>query len=254
MDPRIADRRRNIREAHRRVGMGRLVWWLGAVGVAAVGLWLLHSPVLEVTTIAVTGGDHSAVYEILGAQRVAPGIPMIDIDADRLEASLLEDPWIAQAVVARDWPTTVVITVSERRPVAWTQTAEGEWQLLASDGVVLSLTAAPDGSRPRLVVLGVPAHGALLGALEFLGSLSEELARGSEAVLGPDGLSAVVGGFNVRVGRPENGADKALALEAVLATDPVPGAVITVVAPTRPAVLPPGVIPTVPDAPQPQEG
>ncbi|NIS33395.1 MAG: hypothetical protein GWN79_16305, partial [Actinobacteria bacterium] len=44
----------------------------------------------------------------------------------------------------------------------------------------------------------------------------------------------------IRLGRPLDMEAKARALAAVLDESPAPGSVITLVAPTRPAVLPPG--------------
>jgi cell division septal protein FtsQ len=43
---------------------------------------------------------------------------LIGLDCHRVEASLLTVPWVARAVVKRNWPSTVEITIVENVPVA----------------------------------------------------------------------------------------------------------------------------------------
>jgi hypothetical protein len=80
-----------------------------------------------------------------------------------------------------------------------------------------------------------------LGALRFLHAVRADLAAITEVVPGEEGeLRAFVADYLVRLGRPLDMEAKARALAAVLDEQPPAGSVITLVAPTRPAVLPPG--------------
>jgi hypothetical protein len=80
----------------------------------------------------------------------------------------------------------------------------------------------------------------VLGALEFIDTLP--VALGSTAVVDERSgeLWALIGGFEVRLGRPVQMADKALSLATLLQEPLVEGSVINMIAPTNPAVVAPG--------------
>jgi uncharacterized membrane protein YgcG len=80
----------------------------------------------------------------------------------------------------------------------------------------------------------------VLGALEFIDTLP--VALGSDALVDERSgeLWAVVGGFEVRLGRPVDMSDKALSLATLLEEPLVAGTTINMIAPTNPATVPPG--------------
>lgn len=243
MDPRIAARRRTVDELRARRNIRRLLVLLGLASVVAAGIWLVRSPVFSLETVAVSGAATVDVDAVLAAQGVETGVPLVSIDTAAIEAALEERAEVRESAVERRWPRTVAITIDERLPVAWALTESG-WRELADDGVVLSAGAPPEVG-PRIRVVAPVRDGAVvdplvLGALRFVGALSPELAAGLVVVPGVGGeLEATVGDYRVRLGRPLDMEAKALALAAVIDEAPDAGSTITLVAPTRPAVLPP---------------
>src|SRR5438128_1049270 len=148
----------------RRIG----VWIaLAATGLAGLGAATIASPWLRVRTVEVSGADHLSTAHVVRVSGVRTGQSLVLLRpgeiADRLEA----DPWIAEATVERDLPTTLRIAVRERSPVAAVRKGSG-YQELAADGTVLG---TPTG-RPALPVI-VPAAGRGIGpAVSALGAMT----------------------------------------------------------------------------------
>lgn len=244
IDPRLADRRRDVAEDRARSNVNRILRFLAGVAVVGGVVWLMLSPTFSVESLEVSGVQASETSAVLEANKVVVGRPLILIRTGTVEDDLLGDPWVKEASVSLDWPRGVIVAVSERSPVAWVETSNG-WHRRAVDGVVLPGEAAPDDTMGQIRLPAVSADDAaesplVLGALEFIDTLP--VAMGSNAVVEERSgeLWAVVGGFDVRLGRPVEMADKALSLATLLEEPLVDGSVINMIAPTNPAVVPPG--------------
>ena len=68
---------------------------------AAALVWLAQSPFLSVADITVAGANRVDVAGALESRQVVVGRPMLLLDIDGAEAALLDDPWVAEAEVAR---------------------------------------------------------------------------------------------------------------------------------------------------------
>jgi cell division protein FtsQ len=242
IDPRLAERRREVAEDRARRNVGRLVKFLVAATLAGAVVWLFLSPWLSVASVTATGIAASTGAVILSEQGVVEGTPMILIRSGRVEAALEADPWVRASDVELDWPQTVVVRVEERTPTAWVETDEG-WGLFAIDGVRLATAPDPDPAMPWVQIGGVGATAvptpALLGSLEFAANLTEELRPGAKLRTEAGGeLWAEVGGYQVRLGRPVEMGEKALSLAALLREQPPAGSILTLIAPTNPAITP----------------
>lgn len=244
IDPRLADRRTAVAEDRARRNITRLLRLIGLVALAAAVTWLFLSPTLSVEVLELNGVQFSSAPAILDSERVEEGRPLILIRPGDVESALLEDPWIKTADVDLDWPKRVVVTVVERAPTAWVETAAG-WARRAVDGVVLPGPAEPDGT---LGVIAMPflddavatQDETLRGALEFLDNLPSSLSAVARVEIRESELWAQVGGFDVRLGRPIEMAEKALTVATLLQEDLEPGSILNVIAPTNPAVSLPG--------------
>jgi cell division protein FtsQ len=244
IDPRLVERRREVAEDRARRKVSRLVKFLVAFGLIGAIVWLFLSPLLSVQALTASGIAASSADATLVEQGVVAGTPLILIRTGRVESALESDPWVRESVVELDWPTGVVVRVQERVPVAWLETTEG-WGLYAVDGVQLAVAPDPDPSLPWIQLGAIPADETessreVLGSLEFAATLSEELKSTARVRTEPGGeIWAEVGGFQVRLGRAVEMGAKALSLAALLREQPAPGSILTLIAPSHPAISPP---------------
>jgi cell division protein FtsQ len=152
IDPRIRERR-NAVARHR--GRRRLRA-LAAVGAVVLGLVLLdvglHSSLLSVTHIGVQGTHEEPVAAVVKAAGVARHRPLFGLDEAAVEADVDALPWIASSRVQRHWPHTIVVTVTERVPVAQVAVAGGHWAEVDGSGRVLAVGETRHTGLPRLAV------------------------------------------------------------------------------------------------------
>lgn len=242
MDPRLADRRKEVAEDRARKNVKRLLRLIIVLGSVGALVWLFLSPALSVQDLEVSGVHSSRASEILTEENVVPGTPLILIRGGTVEQRLLADPWVKTAVLDRQWPDRVVVTIEERSPVAWVQTGEG-WARRAVDAVALPGAETPDDTMahielPDVADTEVYESFEVIGALEFVDELGATLSSATVVEERAGELWALVSGFEVRLGRPTEMVEKARSLMALLETNLAPGSVINLIAPTNPAVVP----------------
>ncbi len=246
MDRRIAERRHGVTEQR---AARRLRLLIGVVAIAvfvAAGFWVVHSPVLDVDRITVSGGSRSDPGATLDRLGIAAGIPTMSVDAAAIENALSADPWIEDATVVVTWPGTVEVEVTEHAPVAAVQAADGFAHVTLS-GVVVEMLGEGHGQavivvpEPQPVRPGdVVAQSGVLGALEFVAGLPAEFRSGTTVYVDrADHLSATVGEYQIRLGRAIDMGRKSSAAVALIEYGIEAGSVVDVTAPRRPAVANP---------------
>ncbi|GIV58641.1 MAG: cell division protein FtsQ [Rhodothermaceae bacterium] len=103
-------------------------WMLLPAGLALTlaGLfgayWLASLPVARVD---VRGTHHAAPAELRALARVDTGMVLFDVDPALVADRVVRHPWVARAEVTRLPTGTLVIDVTERRPVALVVAADG---------------------------------------------------------------------------------------------------------------------------------
>jgi cell division protein FtsQ len=220
---------------------------IAAVGASAI-LVTLHSPVLAVRHVAVSGARQTGATAVVRAAQLG-GSPLVDIDTGASAARVEKLPWVAHASVVRNWPDGVTVTVTERVPVAVVDRPGGGVAVVDGAGHVLVwMPVAP----PGLIALGAVAvpgpPGAVLGpgarpALTVADALPATLAPRVRRVAVTPGqrvwldlggrVSAVLGG-------PRDIGAKLQSLVSVLAAArPVGPVVVDVTVPDQPTVGPP---------------
>ncbi len=115
IDPRFRERQIAVR---RHAGRRRLLIagiLAGALSLGAGGLALLHSSLLAVRTVRVTGVTHTSRARVLSAAHLSR--LMIDVEGASAAQRIERLPWVADARVERHWPSSVQISVTERKPV-----------------------------------------------------------------------------------------------------------------------------------------
>jgi len=90
---------------------------------------------LVVTKVVVEGTRVVNVHEILQLAHVKPGSKMYDLDLMIIQKDVVSHHFLKDAVVERDLPSTLKITVVERSPIAMVK--GDELLYLDADGVVL---------------------------------------------------------------------------------------------------------------------
>jgi cell division protein FtsQ len=231
-------------------GRKRLRWVVAGVAVlvvACVGLVVLHTPLLALRHATVRGAEHSGPEAVLQAAGLLDHPPLIDVDPATVAARVQRLPWVAHAVVVRNWPDDVTITVTERAPVGSIARPSGGVAVVDASGRVLAWQdAAPPG--PVLVAPVVPGPpGAVLAggarpALAVAAALPAALA--GRVVQVSVGAGEVVtldlgGGVHATLGRTDGLHAKLVALASVLGGAQVTGpAMIDVTVPGEPTVGP----------------
>lgn len=134
------------------------------VGVAlAVGSgWALFaSSWLAVQHVQVSGERTLSVRQVQVAAAVQLGTPLVRLDLAGIQRRVSTLPAVASVTVHRDWPQTVQISLTERRPVAIVRN-HGRWAEVDKTGVAFRhLTRKP--ALP-VIALSAPRTPALLSA------------------------------------------------------------------------------------------
>jgi cell division protein FtsQ len=143
--------------------------------LAATLAWVLWaSPLLAVRTVQVDGVRTLSVAEVRDAAGLRTGTPLLRVDLDGATARVRRLPQVAAAEVSRSWPDRVVVTVTERVPVAVVE-RDGQRVLLDRDGVGFDTItgAAPKGVVPLAVAAPGPGDPSTRAALAALGALPD---------------------------------------------------------------------------------
>lgn len=241
IDPRIAERRRQVRANRFRGSSRRVVWLLVAVGVIASVLWVIQSPLLAIRHVSIDGEQQAPVQAIITEVGVDVGDPLLLADVDAIQAALEANPWILDSRTRRVWPDTIEVTVVERQAAAIMIHRSGD-VIVSSDGTILEATSGETGAER---VLASDAPGSLgqeitnpldLAAIRFVDAWDSGPVTVS--VLGEE-LWADLGLYQVRLGGPTEMEAKARSVAAVLADGQPAGSIINVLAPSRPTVSAP---------------
>jgi cell division protein FtsQ len=153
-------------------------WLLVALGGALVGAlgWLVYATsVLGVKTVEVTGARIASAAQVREVAAVPLGIPLARVDADAVATRVLGLAPVASVDISRSWPSTLIISVTERTPVAVATSGEDFLVLDASGVVFQTVDAAPEGLiRARLAVPG-PTDPATCAAVAVIMALTPQL-------------------------------------------------------------------------------
>jgi cell division protein FtsQ len=195
-----------------------LGWALVAMVVGAVGLWAVRHPVWSVATIEVHGDvahQNTVTFRAHMASRLQGSF--LTLNLAEVKAVFESVPWVRRAVVQRQFPNRIKVTLEEQQAVAWWGTSGGS-HLLNRQGEVfeagaedddtdkLPELAGPEGQAPRVKALYELLQplfeplGASLQRLELTaqGGWQAQLDNGARLELGrgePEELLARVGRF-----------------------------------------------------------
>lgn len=222
---------------------------LVAMGAALLAGAVVVSPIFDVKEVVVRGTRVLSPERVVELSGVEEGESLLFVSEDELSRGLRTSPWVADVEVQRSLPSTLVLVVRERVPVAWAATPGGEVPV-AADGTVLGPSDLVSGylpsvdAAPRDLAPGdaLPGDGA---ALRVAGSLSQSLRRrvASIGVMGGEVVLRLRPGGRVLYGTASAMGRKNEALSAALGWAESRGlavAYVDVRVPERPAVRPVG--------------
>ena len=205
IDPRIRERRIEVRREAGRKRLRLILLTMGIVCALALAYLVVTSPLLDVDHIRVTGTRHVTVAQVDAVAGVHRHDRLLFVTTGAVARRVEQLPWVRHASVTRALPGTVHIVVTEYAPAAYVRTTNGV-VLVASDGRVLG--SARGATRGLFEVRGArrpPAPGATLapaGATSVVGRLPRALAAQVVAVdVSGGGLTLdVASGGAIRLG------------------------------------------------------
>jgi cell division protein FtsQ len=229
-------RRRRLRRAA--LAGGALVLGL------AVGWLLFGSTFLAVRHVVVRGVDRVPVDAVRAAVRPEVGRPMAIVSTQGAAARVAAVPLVKSVQVVRSWPSTLIVQVNERQPLAAVPAASGRVDLVDGDGVVVVAAAA--AAPPGLPLLDVDVRRAGPAGLRAARSVSDGLPDRVRLMVrrisatSADGVTLVLtDGTTVLWGSAEENDVKA---DALLALHPKPlrkATTVDVSSPDTPAITVP---------------
>jgi cell division protein FtsQ len=191
---------------------------------------------LSLRAIAVSGAtDRVPSDEIASATGLALGTSLLDVDPAAAEARVLAHPWVASARVVRVPPSTLVVSVKLRTPVARVaRETEGDEWLVDDAGRSFAPASADDAARLPLLVMGIvnapdgAADVALAeGAVAAQALLHSTVMRPAQILVAapgdPDGLRVRLGGLPAEVVLGTGQLDRKFAHLARLLSADIPG-------------------------------
>ena len=249
IDPRLRQRRIEVRREEGRRRLRRLLIALGALAALALVWAFTYSSFLDVDHVVVSGQAHTTEAEVRAAANIGRGQPMVYLDAAGAERRVEALPWVASASVHRSYPGTVHVDVVERVPVVAQPLEAGGFRLIDGEGHAIADTPAlpagvllMTGPTPPVAV-GAVVDTTQLAAIDAASVLPSPLKQRVGAVTW-DGDGAVALELapqgTIRLGPPTNLPAKYLAAIAVLnKLDPnKPIGVLDVRAPQAPVLAP----------------
>ena len=151
VEPKLQARRIEVARHQGRRRLRFVVLVLGVVIAVVAVFGATRSPALDVDHVVVRGADQTGAAAVRRASGVPLGRPLVSVDPAHVEARLERLPWVERASVARSWPGTVRITLTERTPIAVVGTGSAA---VVVDGDGRAIAAAHHEDLP--VVAGAP--------------------------------------------------------------------------------------------------
>ena len=178
---------------------------------------VVSSPRFAIKTIRIEGNVRRSVEQVIASAAIKTGDNIFALDAERTRNRLLQDPWIDDARVERNLPSTVTISITEREAAAvvavdadlYLCTPQGELfkKLDMEDPagliVISGLTAAQVAADKHVVTARIRSALELLANYESRGPARQYPPQ--QVYLDPDGSVRLIVGKSalaLHVGKP----------------------------------------------------
>lgn len=207
-----------------------LVWLL--VILAVVAWWSLYqSKWFIAQEVTITGNSRLSAEQISMVAAVPIGNSLMSINPEVISEQIQALPEIKVATVERGWPHAILITVTERTPIAVAATVSG-YNLIDADGINAGVVAAPPAGL--LVIAAEPDSPAMTSAIQALAAIPAEWAITGLSAPTQDSVVATLGnGVVITLGSGERAEDKVEVAQALMEKGYL---VINVSAPDAPTI------------------
>jgi cell division protein FtsQ len=157
IDPRIRARRIEVQRDAGRRRLRRVIDAGLVLGVAALFVGALRTPLLQVRALRVSGTAETPTAQVLQRAGIRKGQQLVDVHlgsaADRIAAL----PWVGRVQLHRGLDGTVTIRVTERTPAAVVGEGDGTLVVDADGRVLARATDVPSVAAELVRVAGLPA-------------------------------------------------------------------------------------------------
>ncbi|CAB4333687.1 unannotated protein [freshwater metagenome] len=219
----------------KKVRKSKMPWiiWLLVVIVVATWWSLYQSKWFIAQEVKISGNSRLTVEQIAAAAAIPIGNSLMSINTGTVTSQIVALPEIKSATVERGWPHSILITITERTPIAVAATAEG-YNLIDSDGMNAGVVAAPP---PGLLIISAqPDSPAMTSAIQALAAIPANWKLiGLRAVTQDSVIATLEGGVVITFGSGERASDKVDVAQALMEKGYT---LINVSAPDAPTVLP----------------
>jgi cell division protein FtsQ len=167
------------------------------VGLVIGCVWgavaLYRAPIFTVKEVRVTGAKHLEQADVISQAKIPRDATLLRLPAAGIEKRLAADPWVRSVRVDRDFPSTVVIQITERRPAATVDAGGTNLWMIAGDGYWLGRRSAEESEtiviRDLENIRPAAGHRALSkelrNAVRLASGLSPELRSAARAISAP---------------------------------------------------------------------
>ncbi len=138
---------------------GGVIAVLVGVTLYVAGNWTLHRSFLSVQHVDASGLHHESLDRVLLVTGLNLHPAMIDVNDEVVEHRIERLTWVATATVTKKWPSTVVVKVVERKPVAVVYDSHHHVERVDATGHRLDIVAV-SRQLPLLEVVGRPIRSA----------------------------------------------------------------------------------------------
>jgi cell division protein FtsQ len=198
--------------------------WVIVTAVAVLlgfAVWVVEfSSWLGLQTVEVRGatGPDVSTSQVVQAAAVDMGTPLARIDLSAVRRRVETIPAVARASVTRSWPHAVVVSVTERQPIALIH-RDGTWWVMDKTGTPFAKAGARTPSQPIVQLIGSPRPGTLREVGSVLAVLPADLLSDTKRVTASsmDSITLMLkNGSEVRWGDAGNSSEKVAVLHALL--------------------------------------
>lgn len=158
MDPRIRQRRIEVTRDQGRHRLRLVAGVLAVAAAIALAVGATRSPLFDVDYVDVRGMVRTERRQVVAAGRLGDHPALVDVDTAAVARRVEALPWVLRAEARRDWPGTVRVVLTERRPVASVPAGEGRWALVDASGRVLEVGTDMPAGLPVIGNVAVPGR------------------------------------------------------------------------------------------------